>query len=234
MIFSIVATAISALFAWSLWSKYRSSKRLQMLAWSVSLAMFAIASATLVLADLYGWGPWLYRTFWLFGALLNVPWLALGSASLAWPRLARILLGIVVGMSGYALVATIAADPNTAFLLNEDKIPRGSHVWAGTASMLGLLRVYSIGGWLAVVGIAAWTSRERGGLKPSATRVRANAMIAIGVTVVAVGGFALGRLGGVGVFSVSLAVGVAIMYVGFLMASRAPRFSVTDPGEQAT
>jgi hypothetical protein len=100
--------------------------------------------------------------------------------------------------------------------------------------MLSLLRVYSIGGWLAVVGIALWTSRVRGGMRPSATRVRANAMISIGVSIVAIGGFALGRLGGTGWFSISLAVGVAVMYVGFLMASRAPRFTVTDPGEQAT
>lgn len=229
----LAATAISGLFAWSLYAKHRQQPRLQLLAWSVSLAMYAIASATLFLADVYGWGPWLYRAFWLFGALLNVPWLALGSASLAWPRLARILFAIVIVASGFAIAATVAADPVTAALAG-DEIPRGKDVWAGSTNVLGLLRIYSIGGWLAVVAIAAWTSRSRDGMRPSSTRVRANAMIALGVSVVAIGGFALGRLGGAGLFSISLVVGVAIMYVGFLMASRAPRFTVTDPGEQAT
>jgi len=229
----LIATAISGLFAWSLHAKYRSSQRLQLLAWAISLAMFAIASATLFLADVYDWGPWLYRTFWLFGALLNVPWLAVGSASLAWPRLAKILFGIVVIASGYAIVVTIGADPNR-LALAADEIPRGKDVWAADPSMLSLLRVYSIGGWLAVVGIALWTSRVRDGMRPSSTRVRANLLIAVGVSIVAIGGFALGRLGGTELFSVSLALGVGVMYVGFLLASRAPRFTVTDPGEQAT
>jgi hypothetical protein len=234
VVLPLVATAISALFAWSLHAKYRSSQRLHLLAWAVSLVMFAIASATLFLADLYGWGPWLYRSFWLFGALLNVPWLALGSACLAWPKLSKPLFAVTIVASVYALVATVAADPVTSALALEDAIPRRKDAWPPGSNMHSLVRVYSIGGWLVVVALAAWTSRVRGGMKPSQTRIRANALIAIGVTIVGIGGFALSRFGGPGLFSVTLALGVAIMYVGFLMASRAPRFVVTDPGEQAT
>lgn len=230
----IVATTVSALFAWQLWRRYRGSRRIQLLAWSLSLAMFGVASLTLVLADLYGWGPWLYRVFWLFGALLNVPWLALGSAALAWPRLARPASWVLIIGSLGLIVATMLEDPSASKLALEDGVPLGKEVWPPGSIMLPALRIASIGGWLIVVGLALWTSRTRDGMRPSTERVRGNLLIAAGVTIVAMGGFALSRLGGTAAFSAALGVGVLVMYVGFVSASRAPRFIVTDPGDQPT
>lgn len=234
LLFPGIATAISALFAWSLLSSYAKTARIQSLAWGVSLAMFGIASAVLVFADVYGWGGILYRTFWLFGALLNVPWLAAGSLALAFPRIAKPTLAVVLGFSAFLIAATVAADPNIAVLAADTGIPRGRDVWPAGSNMLVLVRYASIGGWLIVVGLALWTSRTRGGMRPSADRRRANTLISIGVSIVAVGGFALGRLGGTAAFSATLALGVAVMYAGFRLAGRSPRFEVTDPGAQAT
>lgn len=233
-IMPLLATAVSGIFSWSLWSRYRASGRLQSLAWAISLGMFAAASITLFLADVYLWGPWLYRSFWLLGALLNVPWLAAGSVILAWPKLGKPTIAAMTLLSGYALIATFAADPIKSALTVETGIPRGRDVWPEGSGMMGLLRILSIGGWLVVVGLAAWTSRTKDGMAPPTARVQANTLISVGVTIVAVGGFALGRIGGAEVFSATLVVGVVVMYVGFLFASKAPRFSVADPGDQAT
>ena len=49
------------------------------LAWTISLLMFAVASAALWLAEAGGWSGPTFRAFYLFGAILNVPWLALGT-----------------------------------------------------------------------------------------------------------------------------------------------------------
>lgn len=232
--FPVVATAISAVFSAALLRRYRSAGRIQSLAWGVSMAMFAVASLILVLADVYGWGGNLYRAFWLFGALLNVPWLATGSIALAFPKLGKVALVSVLVLSVYAFIATMLADPIASTLANSTGIPRGKDTWPVDSNMLGLVRTTSLGGWLIVVGLAAWTSRERKGLKPSRDRLQANTLISIGVSVIAIGGFALGRFGGTAAFSTTLALGVAVMYAGFRLASRAPRFEVTNPGEQAT
>ncbi|MFP5225752.1 MAG: hypothetical protein ACLGH3_09430 [Actinomycetota bacterium] len=234
LIFPAAATVISALFSWSLFRAYGRTKRLQSFAWGVSLAMYAVASAMLLLADVYGWGGISYRLFWLFGALLNVPWLAAGSFALAFPKLARVGIAVVAVASALMIGATLAADPDTALLALEDGIPRGKEIWPAGSNMLSMVRWASIGGWLIVVGIALWTSRSRGGMRPSKDRRLGNTLIVIGVSIVAVGGFALGRLGGTAAFSATLAMGVAFMYAGFRAASRAPRFEVTDPGEQST
>ncbi len=44
--------------------------------------MFALASAALWLAEAKGWSSATFRTFYLFGAILDVPWLALGTVYL--------------------------------------------------------------------------------------------------------------------------------------------------------
>jgi hypothetical protein len=93
---------------------------------------------------------------------------------------------------------------------------------------------YSTIAYVVVVGIAAATSRPRKGVAPPKERVRANLLIALGVTIVAIGSTALVRYGRGAAFSVTLAIGVAVMFVGFLLASRAPRHRVEQPGESPT
>jgi len=85
------------------------------------------------------------------------------------------------------------------------------------------------------VGIAVLSSLRRKGVRPPKSRVQGNYAIAAGATIVAVGGFALRRLDDSGIaFSTALALGVVVMYAGFLLASRAPRYRVEEPGESPT
>ncbi len=76
-----VATGVSALFAVTLlrrwWSRGRVSRAL--LLWGIALTMFSIASAALLSGVIGGWTDAEFRVFYLFGGVLNVPWLALGS-----------------------------------------------------------------------------------------------------------------------------------------------------------
>jgi hypothetical protein len=78
---SLVASVASATFCRRLWVRWDRGGRANpaLLAWTISLAMFAIASIALLLGVVVGWSSWLFHVFYLFGAVLNVPWLALGS-----------------------------------------------------------------------------------------------------------------------------------------------------------
>ena len=100
--------------------------------------------------------------------------------------------------------------------------------------MRSLAMWFSIVSYVVVVGIAALSSRPRKGVAPPKERVRANLLIAIGVTIVAIGSTALVRYAKGAAFSVTLAIGVAVMFVGFLLASRAPRHRVEQPGDSPT
>lgn len=80
---SAVATAVSAVFAYRLLRRYAERGRTPAtLYWGVSLTMFSLASLMLFVGVVLGWSSWSFRTFYLLGAVLNVPWLALGNIAI--------------------------------------------------------------------------------------------------------------------------------------------------------
>ena len=255
IVFPLIAAVVSTLFAVLLLRQYAKKRRVQQLAWGVSMAMFALASYVVMYGTSQGWDPTSYKIFYLFGAMLNVPWLALGSIALFNKReLTLSALVIVIVLSVFGFFKVVSSHPceaivgprghqtceqaastnlsNRVFGLKD--IPSGSDVWRKDHSVRTLAIWYSTIAYVIVVGIAFLSSRPRKGVAPPKERVRANALIAIGVTIVAVGSTALVRYGRGSAFSITLAIGVTVMFLGFLLASRAPRHRVEQPGDSPT
>ena len=69
-------------FGLSTLERFVARRKPHELAWTVSLAMFALASFAYFWAAALGWSALDFRAFYLFGAILNVPWLALGTVYL--------------------------------------------------------------------------------------------------------------------------------------------------------
>lgn len=229
------SAVVSIAFASALFLRFRGDRKAYHLAWGISMTAFAVASLAVAAGMSGGWDPTLYRIFWLFGALLNVPWLATGSIALVAKRHVTIAAFAASTVGTAFAIFAVARDPVMSSAFPTDAIPSSGQAWGDASPQPSLLTFYSIIPYLIVVAIAGWTSRTRKGLRPPAGRVRGNALIAFGVTVVAVGGFALRRLDDSGAaFSVALAAGVTMMFAGFLAAARAPRYTVTDPGESPT
>src|SRR5487761_2001616 len=78
----VVATLIAFAFSLSTFERYLERKRPHELAWSIALLMFAIASAALAVGASAGWTGATFRTFYLFGGVTNVPFLATGTVYL--------------------------------------------------------------------------------------------------------------------------------------------------------
>lgn len=91
---SLVATVVSAAFAVALLRRWATRGRTPAsLYWGISLVLFSLASAALFAGVVAGWSSWSFRLFYLFGAVLNVPWLALGSVAIVSRR--RVVVVIV-------------------------------------------------------------------------------------------------------------------------------------------
>ena len=255
IIFPLIAAAVSTLFAVLLLLQYSKKRRIQQLAWGVSMAMFAIASFVVMYGTSQGWDATSYKVFYIFGAMLNVPWLALGSIALLNKReLTLPALVIVLVLSFFGFFKVVASHPCEAIVgpsghqtcqpaastnienrvFGRKDIPSGSDVWRKDHSVRSLAIWFSTVAYLIVLGIALLTSRTRKGVAPPRERVRANLLIVIGVTIVAIGSTALVKYGRGAAFSVTLAAGVTVMFVGFLLASRPPRHRVEQPGESPT
>src|SRR4029450_11504116 len=77
-----VPPAASAAFAVAVLRQYAARHRPYQLAWGIALSMFTAASLALTAGVVAGWHPLSFKLYYLFGAILNVPWLALGTVEL--------------------------------------------------------------------------------------------------------------------------------------------------------
>ena len=95
------ATLVSLAFAFSTLERWLARRRRHEGAWTISLFIFAAGSAALWVGAAVGWSEWSFKAFYLFGAILNVPFLALGTVEL--------LAGPTHGRRWTAIVSLLAA-----------------------------------------------------------------------------------------------------------------------------
>ena len=143
------ATLVAVAFTFCTLDRWLSRRRRHDLAWTVALGMFAIASSALWLGSSVGFTGPTFRVFFLFGAILNVPYLALGTVYLfAGQRTGdRVALGLTSAAFFAAGVMVVA--PLKAPISGTD-LPTGSEVFGPLPRILAA--VGSAGGALVVFG----------------------------------------------------------------------------------
>ena len=218
---AFLATAVATLFAQATLVRYTRDKRPQDLAWTISLAMFALASAALATGVSTGWDNGLFRIFFLLGAVLTVPWLALGTVYLlaGKARGHRVQWGLVF-FSGLVAGVLLTAPINGP--IHGDAIPVGSEVFGVFPRVLAAIG----SGVSAIVIIAgalwsAWRFARSRTTPGNGRRAAANLLIALGTLVLSSGGLIQGIAGKDEAFVISLASGIVVIYTGFLVASGA-------------
>ena len=222
-VFPLGAAVIAGAFAVQLTARFLGRRRPHEGAWAVALAMYAVASFAMFLGVIGGWSPAEYRLYWLLGAVLNVPYLFAGEVYLLARRriVGHAVLTVTVALSALAAVAVVHA-PVSARELRQ-ALPLGRKVFGSDGTPNVLAQAYAIPAYfLLLFGLvwSVWRMRGVPALRPRAAGV---AEIAIGATIVAIGSGIGAAFHVVPLFSVSLAVGVAVMFAGFLQTSAPAR-----------
>jgi acyl-CoA synthetase (AMP-forming)/AMP-acid ligase II len=75
-VFPLVAATISLVFAGVLVRRYLNRRRPHEGLWAIALLMYSAASAAMFVGEFRGWTGAAFRTYWVLGAVLNVPYLA--------------------------------------------------------------------------------------------------------------------------------------------------------------
>src|SRR6478735_3607082 len=123
------ATLVSLAFAFSTLERWLTRRRRHEGAWTISLFFFAAGSAALWVGAAVGWDEWSFKAFYLFGAILNVPWLALGTVELlAGPVHGRRWTAIVALLSTFCAGLLVSAPLLTS--IDPDVLPQGKEVFA--------------------------------------------------------------------------------------------------------
>lgn len=234
--FAAGATLVALAFALSTLDRWLRRRRAHELAWTLSLSFFALGGFALWWAEAHGWGTAAFRVFFLAGAVLNVPWLALGTvyllAGTVWGDRIRVWL---VALSGVATGVVLTAPTRVA--VSGHDLPKGSEVFGVAPRVFaavgsGVPAVVIIGGalWSAwrvargrvpVLGVGV----QRTVLLPRRLAL-GNVLIAAGTLVLSASGTVAGRLGKDRAFAVTLLVGICVLFAGFLVASSGTRRNV--------
>jgi hypothetical protein len=214
---AFAATAVASLFAQATLKRFTERRTPHLLAWTVSLAMFTLACAALATGASTGWDRGTFRAFYLLGAVLNVPWLALGTIYLLFgPTVGRRVQWGLVAFTGLATGVLLSAPMGA---VPRDEIPVGKDVFDAFPRVLA-----AVGSGVAAIVIVAgalWSAfryaRRRN--EPGAARLAgANVLIALGTLVLSSGGLVQGIVGHDEAFTLTLATGITIIYAGFLVA----------------
>ena len=208
---AVLATVVSAVFALVVLRQYLRQRKPYQLMWAIGLFLFAIAAGAGALARGGGVNATEYRVFYLFGAILNVAWLGLGTVYLLagrrWASVALAAVGLLSVVAAFAVFAApvdVAAAADSGRGFQDAPLPR---ILAGIGSGVG--SVVLIGGALW----SAWVFLQR---RRNGRRAVANIVIAVGVLIVAVGGTAT-FTGASGVLELTNLVGISVMFAGFLL-----------------
>lgn len=202
----------STVFAFDLIRDHRRSPRPHVAAYAAGIGMFAIATWAFVYGIVVGWDGPSYRTFFLFGAILNIPVLALGSMFLVVGRRAGHVMTIAVAAIAaisVTLTTTVPFEnPLPATGIPSDIFPPISDgfgprllaaISGGTgATILILLSLVSV--------VRFWKSNPR--------IVAGNALILAGTLVASFQGTVL-ALGEEGAFALKLTVTATLLWLGY-------------------
>src|SRR3954452_12148215 len=122
------ATLLASAFALLTLERFLARHRRHELMWTISLAMFALGSLGLWLGAAIGWSEWTFKALYLFGALLSVPFLTLGTVYLLAERRSGDIAAATVSLIAAFAAGIVVAAPIIG-LIDADVLPQGSAVF---------------------------------------------------------------------------------------------------------
>lgn len=216
VIFSLLATLVSAILAVQVGRQFWKRRHPYQLLWATALLLFAIGAGCQLMAELVGWSSPLYRLWYLTGAILMAAYLGQGTVYLQARRpLAHLIMAILLVASVVATVMVFRAPVDldqalTSVSVSGQGMPRAVRLLTPFFNIFGTVTL--VGGALR----SSWHFLWHGG---SNQRALGTGLIAAGALIVATGG-TLARFSIPEALYITELVGVAVIFAGFLLTNR--------------
>jgi hypothetical protein len=219
----IATTVVSTLFAWHIFRRWSRKGRPGHLAWwCAGVAMFGAGTFFEGYTALFGWYEWVFRGWYITGALLGAAPLALGTVYLLLP--ARTANALALALVAYVSIAAlfVLLTPLDASLADDKKLAGAVIEWSWVRAFSPLVNsfafIFLVGG--AIASVARYRREGNG------TRAWANVWIAIGAILPGIGG-SFTRAGYTEVLYVTEFIGILLIAWGY-------RESVRSSDREAT
>jgi hypothetical protein len=214
------ASLLALAFALCTFERWLDRRKPHEAAWTAALFLFAVASMALWAGAAFGWNGLWFRLFYLFGAIVNVPYLALGTVYLLADH--RVARRVAIGVHAFAVFSAgvLAAAPLTA-PIDTTTLPQGSDVFGAVPRVLA-----AAGSGIAalvIVAGAVWSAVRLARRRSTRRLAVANAFIAVGTVILGAGGILNSVLDEMDGFAVSLVAGISVIFAGFLLTNTPKR-----------
>jgi len=213
-------TLVSLAFCLSTLERWLDRRRPHELAWTIALAEFGAASAAQWWGASIGWGGGAFRAFYLFGPILSVPELALGTILLLGsPRTGAVATRVV---HAWALVSTgvLLVAPLTASI-DPSVLPQGSDVFGPLPRVLAAVGS-GLGATVIIAG-AVWSAFRLAQRRTTRRLAVANGLIGAGTVVLSIGGLFNSVADEMTSFALAHSLGISLVFAGFLTTNRTRR-----------
>lgn len=212
----IVTTILSAIFAVSLYRRWRMRKSPHLWWWAFGITTYGLGTAIESIITLSGNTVALTKAWYIAGALLGGYPLAQGSLFLSWPRpTARRLTAVSLTFVVIAAALVLMSPVNMAAL--EPGRPSGAILgWAWIRLLTPFINLYAVFFLIGGALRSAWRHyRDRGHFY----RAAGNALIAFGALLPGIGG-AYAKAGHVEVLYVGECIGLILIWIGERVCAR--------------
>ncbi len=225
------AAIVACAFALITFDRWQVRGQPHELAWTIAMTLFAIGSLALWWAEATGWTIFVFRIFFLSGAVLNVGWLALGTIYLiAGKTTGDRIRNYLIGLSAFSIGVVLVAPAKKEISVGE--FPSARELFGVTPRILAAVGS-GVPAMIIIFG-ALWSTYrviKKSSPTISTRNVRivksplrlatSNILVAAGTIVLSASGSLAGRLGKDRAFAVTLLIGLCILFAGFLVATNA-------------
>ncbi|XUX01184.1 MAG: hypothetical protein TUN42_04140 [Dehalogenimonas sp.] len=209
----LITSIVSLIFAVLVLDQFFAHRRPYQLVWCLGLLMYALSSGSEFVANNSGISEAVYKTWYLFGAILVAAWLGMGTLYLLLKRgVANIIMVVLAVVSIFAAfkVLTVSVDAGGLTGLATGIMPGG---------IVALTVILNIFGTLALVGGALYSAWFFWRNRTMKHRVLSNILIAFGAILPAMGGTNMRLSGDMTLFYFMEMAGIVIIFIGFLRSN---------------
>jgi len=210
IVLPFASSIISLIFALAVLDQFFARRKPYQLVWAIGLFMYFIGTGAEYWVGVWGLNEVVYRSWYLFGAVLVAAYLGMGTLYLLAPRrVAHVTMTILLLASFYSTfrVFTVGIDLSTLHHLSGQAMPQ---------AIRSMTPFFNTFGTVALVGGALYSAWVYWRRRFMAHRVLSNVLIAVGALLPAVGG-TLMRFGvSPAVFYLLELLGIMIIFTGFL------------------
>jgi hypothetical protein len=216
----IATTLVAAFFSVVVLRRYRERGGTHLLWWGVGLILYGAGTLTESLTSVFGWNEWVFRVWYITGALCGGAPLAQGTVYLLMQRRIAHLLSALLVTAILTGAVLVFLSPMNLAAVDGHRLSGAALGWQKIRLMSPFINTYAV---IFLIGGAIVSALRYRSNPEKRNKYIGNVLIAVGAILPGIGG-TFTRFGHVEVLYVTEFVGLLLIYAGF-------RYNVAAPAQ---